>query len=479
MITGRSFVSKDPRVVGVHGWCKERYGINHDNIVGLYDMRDKVSYGTSQNWYDISGKGNHFEQKTVGAQAALANFYRDFDGSDFMQQTEVDDETGVTFWPTYPGLTTTATAAKIRLQGLDLTQYAVASGNSTHRLVLKDSAGAVISWGYIRGADSAEATTVDINADGTAAFFSTINAPWTHNAGTDMWDIDGTQVGNAFLIKNPGVVIGKYYKVTYTIKNYVAGNVGMSLSNGAWVTARSANGTYTDYGIATINTAIYIKADTDFNGSIDDFIVESYDSFGTDGVLINSTPAGGTQSWTGTGSGDPNAPSTLEVYKVLGTTNLTGDMTVLMWVKPDDGQPASDNALVCRVDPTIRSMYHFLRTSGKVSVDLKLGETARQTITDAAVFTNGAQASFRMIGFSFDAGTSVKIWNNGAEEASTSDGAILASLIDTWESLKIGLDNVTWGDYFNGQIALYMVIEAALTATEIANIAKAIDLNSF
>jgi len=133
-----------------------------------YPNLDPATYGKLIAWYDtkhpegfdgtdlIDLSGNHNKISLVGTptvDGAVATTGKSLalTGTEYGQEEEIDDETGVTFWPTYPGLTTTATAAKIRLQGLDLTQYAVASGDSTHRLVLKDSVGAIIAWGDIRG----------------------------------------------------------------------------------------------------------------------------------------------------------------------------------------------------------------------------------------------------------------------------------------------------------------------------------------
>jgi len=515
MITGRSFVSKDPRVVGVHGWCKERYGINHDNIVGLYDMRDKVSYGTSQNWYDISGKGNHFEQKTVGAQAALADFYRDFDGSDFMQQTEIDDETGVTFWPTYPGLTTTATAAKIRLEGLNLaTLYGKSTGNSTHRLVLKDSAGAVISWGYIRGADSAEAFGGEEITGGSAwagASGATPPTGWTVGATVGLHEIidsgDGapydaclqfavnaTPNANPWLYQTVATTAGTMFRVSFRFKkgtaasasvfigtsagnSNVSGNTYHALTDATWTT-------YTGYWIAEgPNFVIWMQLNTAVAGQtalFDEFTVKEVTAFGTDCVLINSTPAGGTQSWTGTGSGDPNDPSTLEIYKVLGTTNLTGDMTVIMVVKPDDGQPAAAERLISKyssVAGDFRSLLWTLETTGKLGIHI--GDDGITTVnpqTSAAVWADGA-TSWTHIGFVIDVSeVNIDMFVNGSEVALSSSTA-KASIYDNPIPFYIG--RFETASYYNGQIGLVMVIEAALTATETANIAKAIDLNSF
>ncbi len=70
---------------------------------------------------------------------------------------------------------------------------------------------------------------------------------------------------------------GKYYKVTYTISNYVSGSVRFEIpSNIGSGIERSANGTYTEI-LKSRGTAIQFDARTSFTGSIDNVSVKQVD----------------------------------------------------------------------------------------------------------------------------------------------------------------------------------------------------------
>ena len=56
------------------------------------------------------------------------------------------------------------------------------------------------------------------------------------------------------------VEVGKNYKVTLTISNYIKGSVLVVLGAGGTTQEVSANGTFTLYGVASINTTLYIQS---------------------------------------------------------------------------------------------------------------------------------------------------------------------------------------------------------------------------
>ena len=75
------------------------------------------------------------------------------------------------------------------------------------------------------------------------------------------------------LRQDPVVENGKYYKITYTISNYVSGSVRFEIpSNIGSGIERSANGTYTEILLSS-GTAIQFDARTSFTGSIDNVSV--------------------------------------------------------------------------------------------------------------------------------------------------------------------------------------------------------------
>lgn len=105
-------------------------------------------------------------------------------------------------------------------------------------------------------------------------FFDSKGTGWSHDAANGEYDCDGSQVANSSLVELNKVVIGTIYRVTFTVKNYVAGNVFPACGNTGVGTARTADGTYTEDIIASGNTYFYIFGNTDFVGSVDDITVE-------------------------------------------------------------------------------------------------------------------------------------------------------------------------------------------------------------
>ena len=479
---------------------KNHYGIDPliaENLVILLDQKNGISYGSTQTWYNIApyirGGFNHtdIDQPTADNQPTLADTYRTFSTNDFMRQEEIDDETGVTFWPTYPGLITTAGSAAIRLQGLNLASlYGVSSGNSTHRLVLKDSGGDVISWGYIRGADSAEALGGELVTNGTME----ADANWVGGSRSNEQKHGGTYsrkfvtVGAAEGIYNDGdnwtTTTGKAYKATAwlypsagvtTIKIYVRAG-----DNSAWTVAATPTGltpeSWNEWEFNFTEDAggagAYIYFESQAGGEtwyVDDVSIKPYNSFGTDGVLINSTVAGGTQSWTGTGAGDPNDPSTIEIYKVIG--DLTGDVTYETIITPTDGQPATDQVLIANANYTA-GQYAFsvkLLTTGKLECVVSSdGSTKTGKVTDDAVFADGAQTSAKHIIVTYDAsGQTITFYVNGAAVASTNlgGGGPPTSIYDTWHPITIGAE-AGGGLYYNGRKHLEQILNTAISAAQ-------------
>ena len=97
---------------------------------------------------------------------------------------------------------------------------------------------------------------------------------WTKGAG---WTISGGAANGSSttgdLYQENVVESGKYYKVTFTISNYVSGSVRVELpNNAASGTERSANGTYTET-ILSAGTTVLFDARTSFTGSIDNVSV--------------------------------------------------------------------------------------------------------------------------------------------------------------------------------------------------------------
>ena len=70
---------------------------------------------------------------------------------------------------------------------------------------------------------------------------------WSISGGTA--NCDGTQTGNTNLnnSSNNGIVNNKFYKIVYTISNYVSGSIRIKAGNQGYGVYHSSNGTYTQY----------------------------------------------------------------------------------------------------------------------------------------------------------------------------------------------------------------------------------------
>jgi hypothetical protein len=99
---------------------------------------------------------------------------------------------------------------------------------------------------------------------------------WTISGGSA--NCDGTQTGNTNLNNSSdnGIVNNKFYKIVYTISNYVSGSIRIKAGNTGYGVYHSSNGTYTQYIKAQVSTFPYAQfnADADFIGSIDNVSVK-------------------------------------------------------------------------------------------------------------------------------------------------------------------------------------------------------------
>ena len=95
---------------------------------------------------------------------------------------------------------------------------------------------------------------------------------WTISGGVA--SIDGSQGGSVNLQQNAGLVTGEVYEVTFDVVTRSAGQVRAIAGGNANGTWRSSTGTFTEYLKSTNNAFIYFKADSNFNGSIDNVSVK-------------------------------------------------------------------------------------------------------------------------------------------------------------------------------------------------------------
>jgi hypothetical protein len=120
------------------------------------------------------------------------------------------------------------------------------------------------------------------------------DSDWTKGVGWTINDVvagkahcDGTQSGTSQIFQSSSIVIDTLYKVTYTISGYSgSGTIRSSLGGYNQGPVRSGDGTYVEYVSATnplSNNRVYLAANIDFIGALDDLIVEEVlnDSRGT------------------------------------------------------------------------------------------------------------------------------------------------------------------------------------------------------
>jgi len=466
----------------------ERYpGLNpatYAALVAWWDQNDARGYGTTARWNDLSGLKNDLVQATAGNQPSIvgtaggiAGRVRSFDGTDdFMAQEILATASTGTFQ-----LATVAAGAMIYSSALDLTPY-------LGKFIRVKDTGGKYAWGYIKAACGGEALGSDL-FDAGAGVFTSGTYSWlifgTNDIANDTNTLKITYVDNvsgaylylkdaADLTADP--TVGTLYKLTLATKvnagsvvNVIVSYVEGTTSTLITQTTMTAKEFYFN---ARHATNCYLYTPNMEAGEIiwlDNLVFKPVTDLPVTGVTIVSTLGGATQSWTGQESGFlPNAISTVEVLEP--DFNITGAMTVLAWLKPDDGQPAAAQSILSKWDTTAHEAYDFLLlTTGKLKAVLTHdGATEWDHTTDAAVYANGTQSAFSFIGFVFDGAGNIDVFSAGAEVASTATGTPKNTIMDTAAVFAIG-KNVD-GSPFAGSQALQMIFSRALSAAEIQRI---------
>ena len=128
----------------------------------------------------------------------------------------------------------------------------------------------VNSSGLIETAQIVSTTEEVTNGDFATDSDWTIESTWTISGGAA--NGNGASGSTQELKQTSVNTIGKIYKATFEVLNYVSGTVGFWQGSGISVIPRSANGTYTEYFTAT-STEIRFRG-TNFYGSIDNVSVK-------------------------------------------------------------------------------------------------------------------------------------------------------------------------------------------------------------
>ena len=99
---------------------------------------------------------------------------------------------------------------------------------------------------------------------------------------------------------------------------------------------------------------------------------------------------------------------------------FSGAFTVTLWVKPDDGIPASSNVLMGVQNGAIDVFAPYIDTAGKIVVVYQSNGGRTTATTDAAVFSNGAASSFTHIAISVSQHAGIVIYIGGSKVDATS-----------------------------------------------------------
>lgn len=448
------------------------YGFSGKQLQFLLDMQFKACHGTAASRRNIAQGGLDIDNSTASKQMPLkcsnGLFYLEPATDDYGYQEIIDDQTGVTSHR----LATVATGARYLGVGVDWSLYATESGNRAYRAVFHSTG--QTAWGYIGGVDSAEAFGGEkINDPGFDTACGTGN--WTCQAG---WSIAGSKasfadLGTVYMRNDITTTAGKLYRFQFTVANG-GGNAKLLLTVGGAALFPSAvypDGLNTKYFTSPGGSAVYIYGDT-AGGTFDltDVSIKEVTSFGTIGVKLYNSVSGGAQSLVGNTGIDPNAITSVEVYKVIGS-GITGDHSFLKAVMLDDGQPASDEVMWGNSDYTngIYSLGVKVKTTGKLeSVVSSDGSTAEGQITDAAAFANGAMATYALIGGVYDlSGPTYAFYKNGSVLASSNLGAggPGASVYDTYFPITLAA-SAEASAFLNGRDALFMLFNRTVSSGE-------------
>lgn len=477
----------------VPGSMLKDYGIaNPSGLLGIFDFANDTNTSSTKN-ATFSTNALKLYQGTADNQSTAVNDpykVEDFDGSnDFLPQEIIDDQTGMTLLPTAATFDLTATGAAMQLPDASL---ATASGNRRYTAVWKDATPKIIAYGYIGEADAAESlgaelvVSGDAESGGVTGWSSESSSGVTISilspySGTSHWRVNSNNVGNNFSAKSfSGLTAGNIYKISCYSKLVGGASYSVKIYGTLWTSLKTSetftNAEYTQtvlYFVATTTTA-YVGFGGPTNAVIyvDDISVTPVTNLGTSAAHIYTTLSGVTRGWTyKDATAAVNSPTALEVYR--SDFNLLGNQTHILLVKPDDGQPAAIQYLAGRMSGTSGRYSGALRiaTDGKLAFAHSAdGSTLLAPATTAAVFTNGAQEKYKLVAAVHDS-PATAFYVDGLRVASS--GVFSATLFDTPDALMVGArDSITPGLHFSGRIALYIVFNRALSASEIAAIAN-------
>jgi hypothetical protein len=241
---------------------------------------------------------------------------------------------------------------------------------------------------------------------------------------------------------------------------------------------RDASQDFSDWETTPASNAAYMIVTHSDNGVSWGYMGASNNS-GKD-IDIYSDLGLTTRGWKGrtTPNGSGDTPATYEIYR--SDFNMTGDLTILIWLKPDDGQPAdwevvfskwntSDNTRSFAFDIWPAGGAHAGKIILYISDD---GTNFFGERSDSAVFSDGAQTAFTFLGYVFDSSIPDGAqYVNGSVEASTIiSGPYGSSRFDSPNPFSISRSDDLY--HFAGAIAEVLIFSRALSLAEVGQLWK-------
>lgn len=162
-------------------------------------------------------------------------------------------------------------------------------------------------------------------------------------------------------------------------------------------------------------------------------------------------------------------------------STFRNDFSMMLWVKPDDGQPAAHDYLAgCRNGAAEDEVTIQIRTTGKIRFNMESNNVVAYAEGNAATFADGAGTWTHIVAVATE-DTSLRIYVNGALitlGGAPADGDATGLTFNDFTTdcnPNLGAFNSDetfdgYGNWFAGLISDYRIINKALTAIEIKNI---------
>ena len=208
-------------------------------------------------------------------------------------------------YPLIDGVVNGCPSLLLENQATNLITYPISFGNSYWTK----------SGASIEGDPSTAGVEKVVNGDFTT------DSDWTKATGATIsggtLNFSGVANGDSGTNQASSIVVGKTYKATFTVSNWVAGGVRILIGSTGTSATRSLNGTFTAYVVASGNTTIYLQSIGVTTLSIDNVSVKEVQGYSSPSVdfptsafkLVEDTSTGQHEM-----RGDNNSVSTTEPY---------------------------------------------------------------------------------------------------------------------------------------------------------------------